>query len=254
MHRDVGEGEIKTIGMRQRTSDVDRVREPGRGARLTVVILLTGLALAGCGAATSATMSTRNDFPKPVKVSASVRAQEQALHTQVIAALHAPAPKGLTPGIPSFIPRDTVAVNRIVTATQSHPQLAIAGDSVVLDLPTGNTLATMNGPLYNNKYVGTNDPTVPARFLLVFTRTHGTIPLAPDDFTILDQLGNNIVPQIRVQGGGALPKQLNSGQRLTLIMSTIISAGDGSIVYNPTGIAKAGHRPLAGWDFIVEDD
>ena len=160
----------------------------------------------------------------------------------------------MKPGTPSFIPRNTTAVNRIVTATPSHPQLAIEGDSVLLDLPSGHGLATMNGPLYNNKYVGTNDPTIPAAFVLTFTKTHGTLPLAPDDFTILDQLGNKIVPKIRVQGGGALPKQLNAGQRLTLIMTTIISTGDGSIVYNPTGIAKPGHRPLVGWDFVVEDD
>jgi hypothetical protein len=236
------------------TSDVSRDREPGLGARLTAVLLLAGLALAGCGTSTSATSSTPSHFPKPPKVSASLRAQEQALHAQVMADLHAPAPKGQKPGIPSFIPRATIAVNRIVTATPSHPKLAIQGDSVLLDLPSGHALATMNGPLYNNKYVGTNDPTVPAQFVLTFAKTHGTLPLAPDDFTILDQLGNNIVPKIRVQGGGALPTQLDSGQRLTLIMSTIIAAGDGSIVYNPTGIAKSGHTPLVGWDFIVEDD
>jgi hypothetical protein len=218
------------------------------------VLLLAGLALAGCGTGTPATTTTRSSLPKSAKVSAAVRAQEQAIHAEVMAGLHAPVPKGLKPGIPGFIPRDTTAVNRIVTATQSHPQLAIAGDSVVLDLAGGHTLATMNGPLYNNKYVGTNDPTVPAQFLLTFANTHGTIPLAQDDFTILDQLGNNIVPTIRVKGGGALPKRLNSGRRLTLIMSTIIAVGDGSIVYNPTGIVKSGHEPLVGWDFIVEDD
>jgi hypothetical protein len=238
----------------QRTPDVDRIREPGPRARLTAVLLLAGLALAGCGAATSATTSTRNQFPKPARVSPAVRAQEQAVHAQVRAGLRAPTPKGLQPGIPSFIPRDTIAVNRIVTATRSHPQLAIQGTSVQLDLPSGHALATMNGPLYDNKYVGTNDPTVPAQFVLTFTKTRGTIPLAPDDFTILDQLGNNIVPKIRVQGGGALPEQLDSGRRLTLVMSTVISAGDGSIVYDPAGIVKAGHKPLVGWDFIVEDD
>ncbi|HYB26755.1 MAG TPA: hypothetical protein VEF89_09095 [Solirubrobacteraceae bacterium] len=218
------------------------------------MLLVAGLALTGCATSASAPTSTQTAAPKPAKVSAAVRAQELAIHAQVMASLHAPAPKDLKPGIPSFIPRGTIAVNRIVTATPSHPQLAIQGDSVVLDLTSGDTLATMNGPLYNNKYVGTNDPTIPAQFLLTFTQTHGTIPLAPDDFTILDQLGNNIVPQIRVKGGGPLPTRLDSGQRLTLIMSTIISAGDGSIVYNPTGITQAGHKPLVGWDFIVEDD
>ena len=187
-------------------------------------------------------------------MSAAARAQQRALHEQVIAALHAPEPTNQKPGIPSYIPHDTIAVNRIVTATRSHPQLAIAGDSVALDLGSGRALATMNGPLYDNKYVGTDDPTIPARFLLTFTKTHGTIPLAADDFTILDELGNDIVPKIQVKGGGALPKELKAGHALTLVMSTIIAAGDGSIVYNPTGIVKAGHKPLVGWDFIVEDD
>jgi len=241
---------------------VSRSREPGLRARLAAVLLLFGLVAAGCGTTTSrpATSSsgpvttTHGHPPRPAAVSAAVRAQERAIHAQVLASLHGPVPKGLKPGIPAFIPRNTIVVNRIVTATPSQPQLAIQGASVLLDIPGGHALATMNGPRFDNKYVGTNDPTVPAAFVLTLTNTHGTIPLAPDDFTILDQLGNNLVPAIRVDGGGPLPKQLDSGQRVTLNMTTIISVGDGSIVYNPTGIVKPGHKPLVGWDFIVEDD
>jgi hypothetical protein len=175
------------------------------------------------------------------------------VHEQVLARLHAPS-KQYTSGLPSYLPRNTTKVNRVVTATRAHPQLAIAGDSVVLNLAAGRTWATMNGPLYNNKYAGTNQPVIPATFLLTFSRTHGTIPLAPKDFTILDERGNNIVPRFAVKGGGAMPSKLPAGRSLTLVMSTTISVGDGSIVYNPTGFTKAGHRPLAGWDFIVEDD
>jgi hypothetical protein len=241
--------------VQQRTSDVSRRREPSLRARLAAVLLVFGLVAAGCGTSTSGTATTtQNHFPKPAPVSAAVRAQERATHAQVLAALHGPVPKGVKQGTPAFIPRDTIAVGRIVTATPSHPQLAIQGDSVLLDLPSGRGLATLNGPLYNNKYVGTNDPTIPAAFVLTFTKTHGTIPFARDDFAILDQLGNNIVPRIRVEGGGPLPKKVDAGRRLTLIMTTIISVGDGSIVYNPTGIVKPGHKPLVGWDFIVEDD
>ena len=243
-----------TPDVRQHASDDGRVSEPGPRARLTVVLLLGAVVLAACGASASTTTTVGNKLSQPGKVSPAVRAREQALHEQVIAALHAPAPKSEKPGIPGFIPRDTVAVNRVVTATRAHPQLAIAGDSVVLNLASGRTLATMNGPLYNNKYVGTDDPAIPAQFRLTFTATHGAIPLARDDFTILDELGNNIVPLIQVKGGGALPKELRSGRRLTLLMSTIIPVGDGSIVYNPTGFVQAGHKPLVGWDFIVEDD
>jgi hypothetical protein len=266
-----------------RFTPVSRSREPGLRVRLAAVLLLFGLVAAGCGtttpgpststpgpaastpgpaastsgpaASTSGTATTTHGHPpRPAAVSAAVRAQERAIHAQVLASLHGPVPKGLKPGIPAFIPRNTIAVNRIVTATPSHPQLAIQGASVLLDIPGGHALARMNGPRFDNRYVGTNDPTVPAAFVLTLTSTHGTIPLAPDDFTILDQLGNNLVPAIRVDGGGPLPRQLDSGQRVTLNMTAVISVGDGSIEYNPTGIVKPGHKPLVGWDFIVEDD
>ncbi len=237
--------------MQRRTSGVERPREPGLRARLAVVVL-AGLTLAGCGTATPATTRTANDSPKPA-ISQAIRT-EQSLHAQVLASLHAPAPKGSKTGVPGWIPRDTLPTERIVTATPSHPQLAIQGISVQLDLPSGSTLATLNGPLYNNKYVGSNDPAIPAQFVLSFSNVHGTIPIADHDFTILDQFGNNLVPEIQVKGGGALPKQVAFGQTLTLVMGTIIPAGDGSIAYNPTGFAKAGHKPLVGWDFIVEDD
>lgn len=239
----------------QHAFDVGRRREPGHRARLAPVALLVGLAIAGCGtSAATGTATARTHMPHPAKVSAAVRAQEQALHAQVLASLHAPASNSPTPGIPRAIPNSTNTVNRIVTATPAHPQLAIEGASVQLDLPSGTALATMQGPLYDNRYVGTNDPTIPARFVLTLTDVHGTLPLAPADVTIVDQQGNDILPSIVVKGGGPLPKQIHTGDRLTLVMGTIIAVGDGSIVYNPTGFVKAGHRPLVGWDFVVEDD
>ncbi len=211
--------------------------------------------LTGCGASHAPSTPRQVDagFPVGHQVSARMQTRQRALHDEVLARLHSPVSRQ-KPGAAGYLPSRTTKINRVVVATRSHPQLAIAGDSVELHLTSGRTLATMNGPLYNNKYVGTNDPTVPAKFLLTFTRTHGTIPLAPRDFTILDQQGDNIVPSIRVRGGGSMPERLASGRRLTLSMSTIIAAGDGSIVFNPTGFTKSGHLPLAGWDFIVEDD
>jgi hypothetical protein len=228
-------------------------RELSMRVRRAAGLLLSGLVAAGCGTSSSETATNAQKHLPKVAVSAAVRAQERAIHAHVMAALHGPEPE-LKRGIPAFIPRNTIAVNRIVTATPSHPQLAIQGVSVQLDLPSGRVLAMLNGPLVNNKYVGTNDPTVPAAFVLTFTNARGTIPLAPDDFRIADQLGSNIVPTVRVKGGAPLPKQLDSGQRLTLLMTSIVAAGDGTIVYNPTGIVEPGHRPLVGWDFIVEDD
>ena len=236
------------------TPVTSRLSERGRRLAPAAVLVLAGAALAGCGSSRAAPPTHADaNFPSDRQVSASEKAQQRKLHEEVLARLHSRAPKN-KPGVASFLPRSTTRVNRIVVATRSHPKLAIAGIGVELHLAGGETLATLNGPLYNNKYVGTNDPTVPAKFLLTFTRVHGEIPLTAKDFTVLDQQGNNIVPRIRMRGGGRMPGQLRSGHRLTLVLSTVISAGDGSIVYNPTGITRAGRRPLVGWDFIVEDD
>jgi hypothetical protein len=228
-----------------------------RGRRLLPAVAagLACCALVGCGSSSPGTRSagpSQGRFPAN-QPSARRKAEQQALHKQVLARLHSPSKK-FKPGLPSYLPKDSTKVNRVVTATPAHPQLAIAGDSVVLSLAGGRTRATMNGPLYDNKYVGTNQPIIPATFLLTFSRTHGTIPLAPKDFTILDERGNNIVPRFTVKGGGAMPSKLTADHPLTLVMSTTIAVGDGSIVYDPPGSTQAGHRPLAGWDFIVEDD
>ena len=48
---------------------------------------------------------------------------------------------------------------------------------------------------------------------------------------------------------GAAPEHRSTGRPLTLVLSTVVSAGDGKLRYAPSGDAW-----LAEWDFDVETD
>ncbi len=244
-------------------TNVGSGREPGLRARLAAVLLLS-LALAGCGASGATTTTrklppighsypTAKLFPKPAAVPAAVSSQEREAHAQLMKALHAPMRTRYHAGIPSYIPRG-IAVDRVVTATATRPVLAVAGIGVRVVTATGTALMLLNGPLYSNRYQGTNLPQIPAKWTVKITDVHGTIPIRPKDFTIFDDNGYRITPAVGRRGGGALPKEVRTGQSVTVLLATIIAAGDGSVQYSPRGVVRPGNKPLAGWDFVIEDD
>jgi hypothetical protein len=236
---------------------------PGsRGLRTvtTLVVLLSGTAaLGGCGSSAHPTQraAVTSAYPRPPKISAKLHAEELAIHRQVLASLHAPAPKTVRPGhIPSYIPRSTLKIGRIVTATPQHPQLAIQGNSLRVKLPHASVVATVTGPYIPIKYSGTNDPIVPGSFMLTFSDARGRIPLDASDFHITNALGTSLFPTIDVQGGGEIPTTIPTGRKLTLIFHDAkMPIGQGYFEYNPLGILVAkGQRPMANWDLDIESD
>jgi hypothetical protein len=164
----------------------------GVGSGLAKTLLVVGAAaLGGCGTATSTQSSSPSrpaarGVPKPPPISAKLKAQEAAIHAQVLAALHAPAPPNLKPGIPSFIPRSSLKVNRILTAAPGHPALSIGGDSIWLDLHNGRSLATVQGPYLPPGVSGTAVPQTSTTIRVTFARARGSVPLASADFSIID--------------------------------------------------------------------
>jgi hypothetical protein len=180
-----------------------------------------------------------------------LKAQEAAIHAQVLAALHAPAPPNLKPGIPSFIPKSSLKVNRILTAAPGHPALSIGGDSIWLDLPSGRSLATVQGPYLPPGVSGTAVPQTSTTIRVTFARARGSVPLASADFSIIDELGVLHFPAISVLGGGTLPTAVPAGRT-----RTVLPVGNGTVQYSPAGLRglKLRSRPLAAWDFSVETD
>jgi hypothetical protein len=186
------------------------------------------------------------------KVSSRVRAQEAAIHREVLASLHHDSNKNARyGGIPAYLRNKQGApANQVLTATAAHPVYAIQGNSVRLRLAHGSALATAVGPEIPERIQGSADLHTRATWILTFTHVHGTVPISPSLFTATDEQGSLLLPRVSVVGGGPLPKTVPAGRLFTLRLTAAgVSVGDGKLRYAP------GNGPwLAEWDFDVETD
>ena len=223
-------------------------------AAATLLVAAVVVTLAGCGSSAtssrSATTSATTTQTVPVpKVSKRVKAEEQAVHRQVGAALHhhTHAQYG---GIPKDIrDRQAAPANQVLSASAAQPADAIQGVSVRLHLAHGTALATVVGPDVPTRIQGTSDLHTPAVWDLTFADVHGTIPIAARQFSITDEQGELLSPRVSVLGGASLPHTVPASHPFTLRLRTRVSVGDGKLRYAPTG----GHW-LSEWDFNVETD
>jgi hypothetical protein len=219
---------------------------------------LAAVLVAGCGTAGTATShsgatatSHADAPPRTPTVSRRLRAEEQAIHEQVLASLRQDSDANVKYGsIPTNL-RDKQAPpsDQALSATAAHPALAIQGNSVVLHLAHGSALATVVGPDVPDRIQGSADLHTPATWELTFAHVQGTVPISPRLFTILDEQGMLLSPRVTVVGGGPLPSVVPAGRPFTLQLSTVVSIGDGKLRYAPSGGPW-----LAEWDFDVETD
>jgi hypothetical protein len=182
-----------------------------------------------------------------------IRAAATAI-ASVSVALLVVAPAGAAPGggygtLPKWLPKATVQVGRVVTASAAHPWLAVEGDTVRADLPRGRTLVTAVGPSVPEEGAFPVPTFSPCSFTITFARPSGSVPLAATAVTVTDGLGHLHHPQVVLQGGGPLPARVGPGQPVTLTVSEVLPTGNGTLHWAPTG-----HAPLVSWDFDVELD
>ena len=149
--------------------------------------------------------------------------------------------------LPTFLPTTGQPVDRVVTASPGHPQLAVQGVAVQLDLPSGSVLATVTGPSVP-PFVAPPPPAVTATFTITLANPTGTVAVAISAFTITDQLGRTYHPSL-VAGEAAPPAIAPGGRTTTFRLTAVMPTGEGRIYWSPDGGA-----PIAGWDFIVEND
>lgn len=135
--------------------------------------------------------------------------------------------------LPTWLPKATTPVGRVVTASAAHPALAIEGDTVRMALAHGSALATLVGPDMPGSGKLPVPETVRCTFTLKLARESGTVPLR--GFTLLDEYGNTYRPAVTVHGSV-----------ITLI--TVLPTGSGQLRWTPDGV------PVASWDFDVEVD
>jgi hypothetical protein len=152
-------------------------------------------------------------------------------------------------GLPSWLPKATVPVGRIVNASPAHPVLGIEGDTVAVALSSGGVLATAVGPSVPESGKFPVPRTSPCTFVVTFAKTTGAIPITPADFTITDEQGRLHHPKVTALHGGAPPSRITAGKPVTLEMYAVLPTGSGSLNWAP-----GSGRPIVSWDFDVEID
>jgi hypothetical protein len=151
-------------------------------------------------------------------------------------------------GIPSFLPTTSAPPHRVVEASVTEPHLAVQGDTVSVKLAHGHVLATVVGPKVP-PFVSPPPEAVTATFTISLAQAVGTVPVAARDFTVSDQLGRLVHPQL-VTGEVPLPHAVPASGHLTFELTAVLPTGEGVIHWSPGG----SRTPPVSWDFIVEDD
>ncbi len=152
-------------------------------------------------------------------------------------------------GLPSWLPKATIRVGRIVHASPVHPVLGIEGDTVAVTLGSGEVDATAVGPSVPESGKFPVPATTPCTFIVTFAKASGVIPISAGAFAITDEEGRVHHPKVTALHGGAPPRQIAAGKPISLKMYSVLPTGSGSLSWAP-----GGRRPIASWDFDVEID
>jgi hypothetical protein len=159
-----------------------------------------------------------------------------------------PAPVQTYGGLPSWLPKPSVPVGRVVTASAAHPRLAIQGDTVRVLLTGAQVLATAVGPQVPEEGQFPVPETTRCTFTITFAKATGTFTLRAADFATVDDRGQLHRLRLHLRGGGPLPAQVTAGQTVSVIMTGRLPAGNGQLIWAPAG------RNTVSWDFSVEID
>lgn len=152
-------------------------------------------------------------------------------------------------GLPSWLPKATIPVGRVVQASPAHAALGIEGDTVAVKLAGGDVYATAVGPSVPESGKFPVPPTTPCTFVVTFARVSGAVPLSAGAFAITDEEGHLHHPKVAALHGGALPSRLTPGKPVSLELHAVLPTGSGSLSWAP-----ASRRPIVSWDFDVEID
>jgi hypothetical protein len=151
--------------------------------------------------------------------------------------------------LPSWLPKPTIPVNRLVTASAARPWLAIQGDTVEVRLAHGRVHVLTVGPAVPEEGRFPVPETTPCGFVVTFTDASGMVPISAKAFTIVDEQGHIHRPTVTRMGGGALPAQVLPGQSVVLAVKGVLPTGNGDLRWAPRGTT-----PIVSWDFDVEID
>ena len=148
-------------------------------------------------------------------------------------------------GLPSWLPKSTVPINRVQVASRTHFVLADEGDTVQVILPRGRTRITLVGPTVP-PFVAPPPPVTTATFTVTLSDTSGTVPIQPSDFELVDGAGHFFQPSAFLAPGA--PMVAPRGRTVSFQFSEVMATGAGSVRWSPD------HHPMVIYDFTVEND
>jgi hypothetical protein len=151
--------------------------------------------------------------------------------------------------LPSWLPRATVPVGRIVQASIAHPWIGIEGDTVVVHMNGHAVDATLVGPQVPSEGHFPLPKTTPCTFYLTLTKASGPIPITPRNIAIFDERGHRYQPTMQSQSGGPLPTRIGPGRSVTLRLDTVLPTGSGEVVWTSNGTT-----PIVSYEFVTEID
>jgi hypothetical protein len=167
-----------------------------------------------------------------------------------------------TSGVPSWIPKSTVAVGRIVTASAAHPAVAVEGDTVAVQVPGAAARVTVVGPQVPVSGVAPIPTRSAVMFQVTLSGVSGITPISAADFSVVDELGALTHPRLVASVGpitnvgpiptavGSVPSNVTRNEAVTFDFTDTIAVGNGVLQWAPVGNG----RTLVEWDFAVEVD
>ncbi len=152
-------------------------------------------------------------------------------------------------GMPKWLPKTEKTEERIVTASEGKPVLAIQGNTVAVDLAHGSVMATAVGPEVPEEGEFPVPATSPASFVVTLAKAHGPVPIEPRDFTVTDEDGHLHHPKVTGLHGGPLPTEVAAGETASLEVRGVFPTGDGTLNWSP-----GSDKTIVAWDFDIEID
>ena len=153
-------------------------------------------------------------------------------------------------GLPSWLPRSTLPVGRVVQASAGRPWVAIEGDTVLVKLSHGYVLATRCGPSRSPRQARSQSRR-PARALSLshLPAPLGVLPISAGAFSVEDEAGPGRPPE----GLWRSVVAPSPGRHHPARASPSASAGPadrcGQLRWAPEGGTS-----IVSWDFDVEID
>ncbi len=140
----------------------------------------------------------------------------------------------------AFAATPTPKVHQVIHASQSHPKMAIPGDTVDVTLKTGRTEVVIVGPVIPQ----ISADALPGTFTFRFTQVTGKTLIDIRDFGILDGEAALIRPIHFDDGSKSF--YLSKGESKTIKITTFMAVGTGTLRWAPL------NHYVTDWQFVEE--